>query len=89
MKLIYKICLMNVGLVLLLAAVLTPAFFNGSMAEAFSMFGILSVLGSVVNLLIGLLLLLLRRKQWGQGYLLSAGVLLLLGCAVCTPLLIG
>jgi hypothetical protein len=46
--------------------------------------GLVSLFGSVIDMLIALVLFLFGLKVWAQGFLLSAGVLLLLGFALCS-----
>lgn len=77
---------MNVGLALLFSAVLSPALTGIGMGGFVAVLGVVSVFGGALNILIGLLLLLFKRKVWGQGYLLSAGILLLGGFALCSLL---
>ncbi len=88
MKKVYKICLLNAGLVLLLAALISYAFSGGlGLRDYIGISGIVSVLGGAIYILIGLLLLVFRRKVWGQGFLLSAGILLLFGFTLCSTVL--
>ena len=84
MKTVYKICFINVGLALLLTLLFTIGFQGNNLQEFIGIFGLVSFFGGAVDLLIGLVLLLLRKKEYGQGFLLSAGVLLLLGFTLCS-----
>lgn len=83
MKRIFVTCLINVVLVLTLAA-----FFStdgrGSVSDYLSYAGLLSILWAVLCILIGLIFLAFRQKRWGQGFLLTAGILLLLGFMECS-----
>jgi hypothetical protein len=84
MKLVYKICLVNVILAVLVAVLFSLSFRVSDYNGFTSILGLVSLFGSVVDILIALILFLFKRKVWVQGYLLSAGVLLLLGFALCS-----
>lgn len=84
MKTVYKICFINVGLALLLTVLFAISFQGNKLREFIGIFGLVSFFGGVVDLLVGIVLLLFRKKEYGQGFLLSAGVLLLLGFALCS-----
>lgn len=83
MKRIYKIGLINVCLVFILAGFI--AFSDHSNVRDYITYaGVASILWSVLCVFVGLLLLFLRNKEWAQGFLLSAGILLLLGFMECS-----
>jgi hypothetical protein len=84
MKLVYKICLVNVILAVLVAVLFSLSFRVSDYNGLISILGLVSLFGSVIDILIALVLFLFKRKIWAQGYLLSAGVLLLLGFAMCS-----
>lgn len=82
MKWIYKFCFINIGAVFLLAAFVAIGSGSGNYYIAYA--GMLSLIWSVLSIVIGLVLLAFRQKQWAQGFLLTAGVLLLLGFIECS-----
>lgn len=83
MKCIYKIALINVCLVFVLAALVFISD-KGTASDFMTYAGVASILWSGGCILIGLLLLLLPNKSWAQGFLLSAGILLVLGFMECS-----
>ena len=84
MKTVYKICTINVGLALGLTVLFTIGFQGNNLRQFIGIFGLVSFFGGVVDLLVGLVLLLFRKRTYGQGFLLSSGVLLLLGFTLCS-----
>ena len=80
MKLIYKILLVNLGLALLFAWLIASS--NSFDFQEFAVAcGLVSLVGGAIDILIGLVLFLFRQNQWAQGYLITAGLLLLIGTA--------
>ena len=88
MKLPYKVGLIVVGVVLLLSVLLTLAF--GTTAEIFFV-----VLGTVCTLLGGLLIFvsiilhIASSREYGNAFLITAGILLIIGAGICGPMLAG
>jgi hypothetical protein len=87
MKTVYKICVANVGLTVLVVLLLVYGS-DGSLSanDYIGFFGLTSLFFGPLYIIIGLLLLVFRRKIWAQGFLLSAGVLLLLGFVLCSAM---
>lgn len=83
MKLIYKILLVNISIALFFAWLISsPSNFD---REEFAIaFGIICLAGGAVGILIGIVLFLFKKIQWAQGYLIAAGLLLLIGTAACS-----
>jgi hypothetical protein len=77
-----KYSLINFGLTLLFAIAMTSS--DGNYNYFASNFGFSCFLYAPVCILIGIVLFIIRRKHAGQGFLLSAGVLMLIGFAVCS-----
>ena len=48
------------------------------------MFGLVALGGGAIDIIVGLFLLLATDKRYAQGFLLSGGVLLLLGFLACS-----
>jgi hypothetical protein len=84
MKTIYKICLINVALALFFAALFSATMRGNALNGFIPVLGLISVFGGAIDVIIGLILLAFKRRVWGQGYLLSAGILLLSGFVVCS-----
>jgi ABC-type spermidine/putrescine transport system permease subunit II len=87
MKTSYKISLLNMGFAFLLASLLAYAFDGHGLKDYVSFLGLASTLVAIIVIPVGLLLLLFKRKIWGKGFLLSAGILLLIGFALCSTVL--
>ena len=83
MKRIYSICLVNMAWVFILAGIITVEA-NSSTSDFMAYAGLVSILWSVVCIFVGLALLLFRQKQWGQGFLLTAALLVLSGFTECS-----
>jgi len=83
MKLIYKILWVNVGIALVIAF-LIPLGGLYSISGYLSGLGVISLGGAIVDLVVSFILFMIKKKEWAQGYLLTAGVLLLLGAVTCT-----
>lgn len=84
MKTIYKICLINIGLAFFFALLFSLSALGDGLNSFIPVLGLVSVFGGAIDVIIGLLLLAFKRREWGQGYLLSAGILLLSGFVVCS-----
>lgn len=79
MKLPFRIVLVNSGL-----AIILSFFFISIIDSYFLSFGLVSFWGGVIDLIVGLFLLIKKDKRYAQGFLLSAGLLILVGFIVCT-----
>ena len=78
MKLIYKILWINIAIAFLIsfiAPVDDTYLFN---------FGIVSLLAAIFDIVISIILFIVAPKVWGQGFLLSAGVLLSVSAISCS-----
>lgn len=83
MKLPFKIVLINVGLAIFFALLLALGG-NNYVNEFFTVFGMMGLFGGLVEIVIGLFLLLMADKRYAQGFLLSGGILVLLGFVACS-----
>lgn len=72
------------GLALLFALLFSLGALGDGLNSFVPVLGLVSVFGGAIDVIIGLLLLAFKRREWAQGYLLSAGILLLSGFAVCS-----
>jgi hypothetical protein len=50
-------------------------------------FGAVCLVAAFVDLIVGLILQGVDKKEWGRGFLLSSGMFLLVGFAICGPIL--
>jgi hypothetical protein len=50
--------------------------------------GVVSLIVGVAIFFLGIVLLLAGKKEWGLTFLVSAGVLFLLGVGICGPMLL-
>ena len=83
MKLPAKIVFLTVGLAIGFALILT-AFYSKVLDGFVANFALTSFVAGPLYFLIGLFLLSAKDKQYAQGFLMSGGLLLLLGFLVCT-----
>ena len=83
LKLPYKIILVNIAGALFFGVVFTIAEGTGTLSDFALSFGIVCLLAGLLNLLIGIILLAVNKKQWWQGFLLSGAALLLLSGISC------
>jgi hypothetical protein len=81
MKLPVKIILINVALAILFALLFGST--QGITDGYVFMFGLVALGGGAIDIIVGLLLLA-TDKRYAQGFLLSGGVLLLLGFLACS-----
>jgi hypothetical protein len=84
MKLPIKIVLINLILAILFAILLNST--QGFMEGYVIMFGLVALGGGAVDIVIGLLLLFATDKRYAQGFLMSGGLLILLGFLACSTL---
>lgn len=85
MKLVYKICLVNVGIAFLIPFIFILPSRSMSLEEYFIFLGMVSLVGGAIDIFIGAILFAIKKTQWAQGYFLTAGILLLLGFISCSP----
>ena len=84
MKKWYKVILINVVsalLISLLFAVMIqqPGVFLIALGAVCGLLGL-------ANVVVGLVLIAISKQEWGQAFLLSGGVLFLLGVGICGPM---
>lgn len=82
MKPVYKICLANIFLVLVVTAI--ASLQSGSGKDFLGVFALFGLAWGVIGLIVGLMLLASHKKQWAQGFLLSSAILFLIGYALCS-----
>jgi hypothetical protein len=83
-KLPYKLLLINAVIALVLSVLFGISTGSLTAKDFPAMFGLISMLYAIVCLFAGLVLLFVDDKRWAQGFLLSGGVLLLLGFFTCS-----
>lgn len=84
MKLSYKIALSTVLLSLLLA--FGFSFGSGEKGWFLFIFGAICLLAGLAMLVLAGILYLAKSKEWSKGFLVSSGILFLLGFGICSPL---
>ena len=89
MKLQFKILCINIALAIAAAFFSVVGAHYMPWEDFFSVFGMIALLGGVCELVVGLFLLMLEDKRYAQGFLLSGGILLLLGFLACTAAIAG
>jgi hypothetical protein len=52
-------------------------------------FGAGCFVGGFINLFLAAICFLAKSKVWGKGFLLSAGIMLLIGTGICSPIWLG
>ncbi len=83
MRLIYKILLWHLSIVVLLAAVGTVGFGGISIGSFLSFIGLVSLGVAIADLIVSLVLFAAGSKELAKGYLLSSGILLIIGLGTC------
>ena len=79
-KPVYKIAAINCGIVFFIG--LFCGALNG--ADDFAIvLGVICLLGGLIDLGLGIIILITGSKDWGKGFLISAGILLLLSGISC------
>ena len=91
MKLPFKIALINIGIAFLLAALGTIINKENTLQAFLVYYGLIALFGGGISFFIALALLLSghKNREWGQGFFLSAGILLLTGFLSCSNSLSG
>ena len=84
MKLQQKIILISFGIVLLLGALAGTAGGGNKSEDFFMVMGIVGFFAGLFQLVAGLFLLIKTDKRYAQGFLMSGGILILIGFATCT-----
>ena len=78
-----KIVLVHIAVAFLIAVYYTITEGSGDATDFALGFGIVCLLSSIADLFISLILFIASSREWGKGFLLSGGVLLLLSGASC------
>ena len=84
MKIQLKIILISFGIVLLLGTLAGVASGMGKTSDFFMALGIVGFFAGFIQLIVGLFLLAKTDKRYAQGFLMSGGILMLIGFATCT-----
>lgn len=84
MKLPFKVLFINLGLVVIISLLLLVGINSSFRADDFFIaFGLVALVAAVIDLIIGIVMLATGNKESGKGFMLSTGVLLLIGFASC------
>jgi hypothetical protein len=86
MKLPFKIVLINVSIAIIFSLLTTLKEKDVFDKDFFLWFGLSGLFGGAVDLIAGLFLLLKEDKRYAQGFLLSGGILILLGFVACSAM---
>ena len=84
MKIQLKIILVSFGVVILLGALAGSADGYNKASDFFMVMGMVGFFAGLLQLIVGLFLLVKTDKRYAQGFLMSAGLLILIGFAICT-----
>jgi ABC-type lipopolysaccharide export system ATPase subunit len=84
MKLQQKIILISFAIVLALGALAGAAGGTGKATDFFMIVGMVGFFAGLLQLIVGLFLFVKTDKRYAQGFLMSAGLLILIGFATCT-----
>lgn len=79
-KLAYKITVINCAVVIFIGIVCGTIYADDDFAFTL---GIICLIGGLIDLVLGLIIYLASSKEWGKGFLNSAGILLLLSGISC------
>jgi uncharacterized membrane protein YagU involved in acid resistance len=82
MKLPAKIILINVAVAILFAIIYVVS--QNVTSEISLVVGLVFLVGGFITLVAGLFLLIAEDKRYAQGFLMSGGILLLLGFLTCS-----
>ena len=84
MKIQQKIILISFGIVLLLGALAGAAGGSYKASDFFMVMGMVGFFSGLLQLAVGLFLLVKTDKRYAQGFLMSGGLLMLIGFTTCT-----
>ena len=84
MKLQQKIILVSFAIAAVAGFLLALGDRSNRAADYFVSFGIVGFFGGLLQLIAGLFLLIKTDKRYAQGFLMSGGVLMLVGFVTCT-----
>lgn len=84
LKLIHKIIFVNITVALLFGILFTISEGTSAISDFALAFGVVCLVGGLLDLFIGIILLASNKKEWWQGFLLSGAVLLLLSGFSCS-----
>ena len=84
MKLQQKIILISFGIVLLLGALAGAGSGSAKASDFLMVLGMVGFFAGLLQLIVGLFLLVKTDKRYAQGFLMSGGLLMLIGFATCT-----
>jgi hypothetical protein len=84
MKLQQKIILISFAVVLLLGAATGAVNASGKANDFLMILGVVGFFAGLLQLIAGLFLLAKADKRYAQGFLMSGGLLMLIGFATCT-----
>jgi len=79
-----KIILISFGIVILLGLLAGAAGSASNTSDFFMGLGMLGFFMGLLQLIVGLFLLVKTDKRYAQGFLMSAGLLIVIGFATCT-----
>jgi len=84
MKIQQKIILISFGIVLLLGALAAAGSGSSKAGDFLMILGMVGFFAGLLQLIVGLFLLAKTDKRYAQGFLMSGGLLMLIGFATCT-----
>jgi len=84
MKLQQKIILVSFAIVLLLGSLMAAGGGVDRTTDFFMYLGMTGFFAGLVQLVVGLFLLIKTDKRYAQGFLMSAGILMVVGFTTCT-----
>lgn len=85
MKLPFKIVLINTAIAILIS-LLSFSEMDRMWGGFFLSFGLVGLFGGLFIVVVGLILLFMNDRRYAQGFLLSGGLLMLLGFIACSNL---
>ena len=85
MKQSFKIALISIVLAL---AVTILSTINEDREVFFFALGIIHLVFGIVSLVIAVILALAKNEVWSKAFLVSAGILVLIGTGICGPMLL-
>lgn len=84
MKIQQKIILISVIAALVVSMLMTLSTGIRHVSDYFFYFGIVGVIGGLLELVVGLVMLVKQDKRVAQGLLMASGILILVGFVTCT-----